>query len=60
MVKGGSAPWCVRKDDQELEIVEQRGGDGKVEVLGAGIGVKKSKTTTPRVVKSSSFRVFTY
>jgi hypothetical protein len=57
LVKGGSAPRCVCKDDQDLEIVEQRGGDGEAGVLGAGIGAKKRKTNVPRVrlAKGSHF-----
>jgi hypothetical protein len=47
----------VCKDDQDLEIVEQRGGDGEAGVLGAGIGAKKRKTNVPRVrlAKGSHF-----
>jgi hypothetical protein len=58
LVKGGGAAWHLRKDDQELEIAEQAGRDADVGVLDAGTGMKKCKTTAPRMAKSSRFRVF--
>jgi hypothetical protein len=60
LIEGGGATWHVWKDDQELEITKQAGRYAGARVLGAGTGTKKRKTTAPRMVKSSRFRVFTF